>query len=131
MAAHNFIQFLSAVPARRSARWPRSFISCVTHQPDFIVSADYNPTLTGEDDKEDEEFRTYYYTKPSVTLAKSSQPASLGIDSAAAAAKVGTGSYQNLAEDETPTSLPATAVNARNAIAMIHFISLPPARRRA
>ena len=66
---------------------------------DLIVAADYDPTLAGEDDKEDEEFRTYYYTKPSVTLAKSSQPASLGIDSAAAA-KVGTGSYQNLAEED-------------------------------
>ncbi|KAI5849961.1 adaptin N terminal region-domain-containing protein [Tricharina praecox] len=67
---------------------------------DLIVAADYNPTLAGEDDKEDEDFRAYYYTKPSATATKSSQPASLGIDSAAATKAAVPGSYQNVAEED-------------------------------
>ena len=70
------------------------------HLADLLVAADYNPTLTSEDDEEDEKFRTYYYTKPSAAATKSSQPATLGIDSAAAAKAAVPGSYQNLAEED-------------------------------
>ncbi|CCX34088.1 Similar to AP-3 complex subunit delta-1; acc. no. O54774 [Pyronema omphalodes CBS 100304] len=71
--------------------------------PSLIVAADYNPSLTTDDDedKEDAKFREYYYTKPATTSIPKNQPASHGIDSAAARSSTAQTplSYQNVAED--------------------------------
>jgi AP-3 complex subunit delta-1 len=64
---------------------------------DLLVAADYNDSLAGEEDQEDEEFHKYYYTKPTVAPAMK-QPATLGIDSAAAKSSIG--SYQNVSQED-------------------------------
>jgi len=68
---------------------------------DLIVAVNYNVALSGEDDKEDEEFRNYYYVRPSTASSKK-QAAGLGIDSAAAKsiAAAGGGSYQGMSEED-------------------------------
>ncbi|KAA8892884.1 adaptin N terminal region-domain-containing protein [Sphaerosporella brunnea] len=63
----------------------------------LLVAADYNDSLAGEDDQEEAEFYKYYYIKPT-TVPVMKQPASLGIDSAAARSL--TGSYQNVSQDD-------------------------------
>ena len=67
---------------------------------DLLVAADYNTSLTNEDDAEDEEFRNYYYTKPTAAALTKNQPAALGIDSAASKSTAGSGSYQGVNEED-------------------------------
>ncbi|KAF8536185.1 adaptin N terminal region-domain-containing protein [Trichophaea hybrida] len=65
---------------------------------DLLVAADYDTSLISEDDAEDEEFRNYYYTKPTAAAPVKNQPAVLGIDSAAA--KSTASSYQGVNEED-------------------------------
>jgi len=67
---------------------------------DLLVAADYNTSLANEDDAEDEEFRNYYYTKPTAAALTKNQPAALGIDSAASKSTAGSGSYQGVNEED-------------------------------
>lgn len=65
---------------------------------DNLVAVDCNAPLAGGGDAEEEEFRTYYYAKPTAVAVVKSQPAAFGIDSAAAKAAIG--SYQGVSEED-------------------------------
>lgn len=65
----------------------------------ILAAADYDVSLTGDDDAEDEEFRKYYYERnTSASTPTQNQPAAFGIDSAAARSTIT--SYQGMSEED-------------------------------